>query len=611
MKQSQASSGFSEKKSLDDAPKLGWSSVRLLFRLFGSLGAYRYLVWTGNLLCVINVASDMAIVSEIGKIMDRDDLLSASLFEILGWLILYCVINRVFGYSQFSVTVYASNRAVENLRKKFFEKLQSMPKKFYDEHKSGWLVARNTGDMGTINEFVTASLMMMVVIVTLTIFACIQMLRTAPILMLPAAIFLPLAAWLFAWFRKYLTLAQEAFSNQNSTMVGYLAETVRGIRVVQAFGREQLNKETYAGMNQESLNLRMSAARYSAVFLPSVDFIGMFGIVSVMSFGAYLIHIGYKGPDGTVISAGQLASFILYMNLLLNPIRMLVELYALAISASVSARRVFELIDMPLTLKDPSEPKAVVNISGCIEFKNITFSYAENRPAIFSNLNLKIEAGESVALVGATGSGKTTLANLAARFMDPNSGTVLLDGIDVKDFKQEALHSHMGIVLQEGFLFTGTVLDNIRFRRPNLGREETVELCRRLGTHNSIRALPDSYDTIVHEGGNSLSVGQRQIISLSRALAADPRVLILDEATSAIDIHTERILDRALSRLIKGRTTLLIAHRLSTVRNANRILVIGEGGILEQGSHQELVDKKGHYYRLLSAGDALDTSSSR
>ncbi|NQZ60075.1 MAG: ABC transporter ATP-binding protein, partial [Lentisphaeraceae bacterium] len=522
------------------------------------------------------------------------------------WLLLYAVTNRIFGWSQFALTIYATNRGMADLRGQFFEKLMDQSKSFFDRHKVGWLVARGTGDMGHIYDFLAYGLMIMMMVVTYFVLIGGKMFSMAPRLITVCAVIVLIGTVVVYWLQKIIRARVDALSSQNSTMIAYLAESISGVKVNQAFARESHNQDTYKEYNRENMRLALRVVRISAVLLPSMDVLGIIGMISVMSYGSHLISVGYIMPGGEALHAGHLAACVLYMNMLLMPIRMCIDVYNMSISASTAARRIFEVIDLEPSILDPDSPRLPASIKGHLKFENINFRYTEDGQLILDNMSLEIKAGESLAIVGKTGAGKTTIAHLAARFYDPTSGSVSLDGQDLKLFNQDELHANMGIVLQDGFLFSGTVLDNIRFRRPELKFDEVVALCKQLGTHEIINSLPDSYHTIIHEGGETLSSGQRQIISISRALAAEPKVLILDEATSAIDVYTEAILEKALRHLIKNRTCIIIAHRLSTIRHVDRIIVMEQGRIVEDGSHETLLKLGGLYTQMVDAGQASD-----
>ena len=592
-------SKLSEKRDDEDEVRTRPLSFSLIRRLFGSLGGYIWFMLLANLACFICVAADLYIVREVGALVEREDLFTATALSLFAPLALICLSNRFFGFFQFALTLWVSNKAITNLRLHFYQRLQHLSKRFFDEHKTGWLVARSTGDLATIGDFLSYSLMMSILLITLFTFALFFMLSTSPRLVLVSAVTVPLMVILMKWFKKRMSDAQREYREQNSSMVGYLAETIKGIKVVQAFNREDINLNMYQDLNEENCSLGIRAARLIAFFMPTFDALALISIAVIMLTSGYLISIGYTTLDGQPLGPATLIPFIFYTVMMQNQVRMAIDLYNLSISAMASAERVFEIIDMDPELTDPAHPHPPDCISAQISFNDLSFRYNQSTPWVLQGINLNIAANETVALVGKTGSGKTTMAHLIGRFYDPVEGSITLDGIDLKDFNQNELHKRMGIVLQDGFLFSGSVMDNIRFRRSSMSDAEVMAVCRQLGTYDAISQLPNGFNTPVYEGGASMSVGQRQILSLSRGLAADPKILILDEATSAIDVQTERVLDRALDRLRRDRTTIIIAHRLSTIRNADRILVIGNGGIIEEGDHHSLLAKNGHYAKLV------------
>ncbi len=591
------SQGLDEQEE-QEIRSIGSEVFMIIGRLYGLIDGFKWFIFLGNLLCIGFVMAELHIIDMCRGIANRDDLSTASWASLLGWLLVVLLANRAFGWSQFMVTVYATNRAMIKLRTQFFAKLMSLSKSFYDTHKLGWLVARGTGDMNTIYDFLTFGLMVVFMICSYTGIIAWKLWDVAPSLLAVAAVVIPIGCAVIAWLQKRIRARVEELSSQNSRMIAYLAESIRGVRVTQAFAREEKNLSAYMEFNQENVRLSLKVLKATAILMPTMDALGILGIVTVITWGAWMLEHGAMS-HGQLITPADLVACVLYMNMLLIPIRMLIDIYNMSINAATSARRVFQVLELQPEIKDPAEPEELPRMKGALSFRQVQFRYKEDGPWILKGIDLDIPAGQVVAIVGKTGAGKTTIAHLAARFHDPQEGQVMVDGRDLRVFRQDDLHAHMGIVLQEGFLFSGTVLDNIRFRRPELSRDEVQKLCEGLGTHEAIDALPDSYDTEVMEGGSNLSVGQRQLISLSRALAADPKVLILDEATSAIDVATEVILERALQRLVHGRTTIIIAHRLSTIRRAERILVMEQGRIIEDGSDAQLLALNGEYTKLV------------
>ena len=582
--------------------RLTKGSFKVLFRLWRVLAPYKWILIAANTFCVCYVIADIYLVDSIAELAGRPDLQSADLASLIAAVFFFALFNRICGFTQFYMAIYATNKGMIDLRTKFFNALISQSKSFYDKHKVGWLVARGTGDMGYIYDFLAFALMIIMLVVTYLGLIGSKMLAMAPRLIMVCTLVVFVGTIFVYFIQKVIRERVEAQSKQNSRMVAYMAESIRGVKVIQAFAREDYNLHTYMGFNRENVKLSLRVIKMTGVLIPTMDVLGILGMISIMSYGSFLIDSGYIMPNGEALNAGHLAASVLYMNMLLMPIRMCIDIYNMSISASTAARRVFEVIDMAPTVEDPKEAKMPAEILGKLSFKDVDFKYNNDGPTIIDKLNLEIPSGQSVAIVGKTGAGKTTVAHLAARFYDPVKGSVLLDGQDLKDFKQDELHQNMAIVLQDGFLFSGNVLDNIRFRRPELSLNEVEELCKRLGTYEIISSLPDGFLTEIHEGGETLSVGQRQIISLSRALAADPKLLILDEATSAIDVFTEAVLEKALRNLIKGRTTIIIAHRLSTIRHVDRILVMSNGVVIEQGSHDELLELDGEYSQMVKSG---------
>lgn len=574
-------------------------SMKLIWRIFRMLGRQWPFLLSGNILVIICALSDMAIIRAVKNLIDHPGLKEASLFGLLAPLIYACVINRMSGWGQWLLTFYATNRGMLRLRKLFFERLQAQSKSFFDTHKTGWLIARNTGDMFQINHFMTFSLMMVFYFGAAIAFAFSEMFSVSPILLIPTAIIIPIVAIVTIWYQRKMTGAQRRARELNSKLVANLSENIKGVRVVNAFSRQKRNLNYFEELNRDNSNAEIRVSRLNAMYLPSIDMLGVINTAIVVSFALLLI----KGPlpylPRVSITMGELIAYISYMNIVVWPIRMLLEMYSMALSAMAAAERIFEIIDHKPSVVDEPDAKELNVTRGLIEFRNVSFRYKKDRSWVIENLNCTIPAGSTVALVGETGAGKTTLSHLVSRFYDSEHGQIFIDGQDIARHRQRELHQAMAIVLQEGYLFSGTIMDNLRFRAEASSDEQIMELAKRLGTHEAIAALSDGYQTWVNEGGGSLSQGQRQIVSLTRALAADPKVLILDEPTSSMDVYTERIIQQALDELVKNRTTMIIAHRLSTIRKSDCIMVIGNGTILEQGTHNELIARKGRYSRLV------------
>jgi ATP-binding cassette subfamily B protein/subfamily B ATP-binding cassette protein MsbA len=385
-----------------------------------------------------------------------------------------------------------------------------------------------------------------------------------------------------------------------SLINGYLNESITGIRVTKSFTREKGNFSHFDDLNRSYLDANVEATRLAALFFPGVDLLGSIATALVVGVGGWLVL-------GDRLTAGILVAFVLYVERFFEPIRELAQRYNTFQSTMASSERVFRLLDTKPDLLDAPDATVMPPIEGTVDFVGVSFSYEDGRP-VLQDINLHAAPGERIALVGETGAGKSTIIRLLARFFDVTGGAILIDGHDVRHVTLASLRSQLGIVLQETFLFGGTIADNIRYGRLDATDEELIAAARAVGADEFIRLMPDGYDTEVGEGGVNLSIGQRQIISFARALLANPRILILDEATSSVDTTTEKQIQRAIDRLMEGRTSFVIAHRLSTIVNADQIVVLDGGQIVESGRHEELLARKDRYYRLYTMQWALSQS---
>jgi ATP-binding cassette subfamily B protein len=496
-------------------------------------------------------------------------------------------------YAQTFLVNWVGQRALQDLREQMFRHLQSQPVGFYERNRSGVLLSRMTNDVEALDSLVTDTI--------ITLFsASLTLLGTIGILLwldvelalLTFAIF-PVMVLGSLIFRIASADAYRRTRETIGSITAYLQETLSGIRVVRSFGQEPAHLRRFSELNVSNRDANMVTVNLNATYFPTVELLSALATVGILLFG------GYQVLDGKT-EIGVLVGFIAALNGFFDPINQLSQVYTTYQSGMAALDKIFELLDQDPELVDAPDAEDLPRIRGEIRFDHVTFSYrtAEETVNALADVDLVIPPGQTVALVGATGAGKSTFAKLVARFYDPTSGRVLVDGHDLRDVRQASLRSQMGIVPQEGFLFSGTIRDNIAFGRPGATVDELWAACEAVGAADFIRAYTDGLETEVGERGVQLSAGQRQLLAFARALVADPRILVLDEATSNVDLHTESRIEDGLRRLLAGRTAIVIAHRLSTIRQAGRIVVLEHGRVVEQGTHDELIEARGRYWDL-------------
>jgi ATP-binding cassette subfamily B protein/subfamily B ATP-binding cassette protein MsbA len=483
-----------------------------------------------------------------------------------------------------------------DLRARLFEHLQALSLSFYSHYSVGRVITRVINDVGVLREFITWAVLAIARDLFALVGIFIAMLLLNVRLSLLAFAVLPVMIGVTFVFRKQARENYRKVRAAISWVNSVLAENINGVRVVQAFSRQAYNYAYYRDeVNRNNLTTNLRAAKIAAAFPSIIDFLG-----SVAA--ALVVWLGGAAVLGETVTPGILVAFILYIDRFFEPIRDLSRRYDSFQSTMAGGERIFGLLDAPVEVQDAPEASPMPSIRGEVCFDQVYFHYIDDPSLVLEGIDLHVGAGETVALVGKTGAGKSTLVKLVSRFHDPTDGRVLIDGIDLRQVTQNSLRSQMGIVLQDPFLFNGTVRENIRFGRLEAADDEVESAARAVGAHDFIARLRLGYNAPVEEGGVLLSGGQRQLISFARALLADPRILILDEATSSVDTQTERLIQEALARLLKGRTSFVIAHRLSTVVNADRIVVIQDGRIAEQGAHARLLSLQGVYYHLYRTG---------
>ncbi len=500
------------------------------------------------------------------------------------------VLQAVIQYFLTYYTQYLGQKTIFDLRMQIFRHVQNLALKFFDKTPIGRLVTRTTNDVESLNELFSSGIVMVFSDVFIIIWILLFMFfMDIPLTLVTLAV-LPVLVYGTFLFRKKVRDSYRDVRFHLARLNSYMQEHITGMNIVQIFNKQKQELNKFSGINSDYRETNIKSILYYAVFYPTVEFLSSIAIGLIIWYG------GGEIMQNT-LTLGVLFAFIQYTEMFFRPIRDLSEKYNIMQTAMASSERIFKLLDNETFINHPVNPKKLTDVRGEIEYKNVWFAY-NDEDYILKDISFKINPGETVAIVGATGAGKSSIINILSRFYDINKGSILVDGIDIRELDKHELRKHISMVLQDVFLFSGTITSNISMSNDSIPHEKIMEAAITVGADKFINSLPQKYNEIVKERGATLSVGQKQLISFARALADNPKILVLDEATSSVDTETEILIQEAIHKLLVGRTAIVIAHRLSTIQNADNIIVLHKGEIRETGTHQELLAKRGIYYKL-------------
>ncbi len=569
------------------------------------LSPYKYHILTVVLFAILSAAFSIigpkimgnATTEIFNGLMDKIGGGSGIDFAKIGRILIFLL--GLYAVSAFCIFIQnflmsgVSQKIAYGLRKQISEKLNHLPMKYFDTKTHGEILSRVTNDVDTVSSNLDQCMTQMITSITTLIGVVIMMLTISPLMTLAVIIIIPIALIILAFIvshsQKYFQRQQEYLGHVN----GKVEEVYGGHNIVKAFNGEEDAREEFQKLNQTLYRSSWKSQFFSGIMHPLMNFIGNLGYVVVSIMGGYLVIQNQ-------ITVGDIQSFIQYVRNVMNPLSNVAQVVNLIQATIAAAERVFEFLGEEEEVPETEHPVSTENLSGNITFSHVKFGYNPDK-TIIKDFNATVKQGQKVAIVGPTGAGKTTMVKLLMRFYDINSGSIQIDGHDIKEFKRQDLRRMFGMVLQDTWLFSGTIEDNVKYGKMDATFEAVENACREAHADHFIKTLPDSYHMVINEEGNNVSQGQKQLLTIARVILADPKILILDEATSSVDTRTEEYIQKAMDKLMENRTSFIIAHRLSTIRNADLILVMDHGDIVEQGNHEELLKKNGFYAKLYNS----------